>query len=132
MPAPTAFIAKMVGFYLLAFALYLTIEPTTATNTLASLMQSPPMVLVSAILALAAGLAIVLNHNVWTAGALAVIVTLVGWLSIAKGLTLLLLPPAAQPAYWSALHFSQFFFAYDVAIFLIGAYLVWGGFRHRR
>jgi len=47
--------------------------------------------LVYAIFSLAAGLAIILGHSVWSGGALPVIVTLVGWLIFAKGVVVLLL-----------------------------------------
>ena len=52
-----------------------------------------PVMLVYAAFSLAAGLAIMLGHNVWSGGTLPVIVTLVGWLIFAKGLVLLLVTP---------------------------------------
>jgi hypothetical protein len=52
------------------------------------------MMLVLGVSTLAAGLAMVLAHNIWSGDALAVIVTLMGWLTLAliKGLLFLLLP----------------------------------------
>ena len=47
-----------------------------------------PVMLVYAIISLAAGLAMILGHNVSSGGALPVAVTLVGWLILAKGLLL--------------------------------------------
>lgn len=52
-----------------------------------------PLMLVYASFSLAAGLAIILGHNVWSGGTLPVIVTLVGWLIFAKGLALLVVTP---------------------------------------
>jgi len=43
--------------------------------------------------ALCAGLALVLAHNVWSGGALPILVTIVGWISLLKGLMILILPP---------------------------------------
>jgi hypothetical protein len=58
----------------------------------------------SAIFSLAAGLAIILGHNVWSGGTLPVIVTLVGWLIFAKGLVLLVVTPEtlALLRFWTA------------------------------
>ena len=55
-----------------------------------------PVMLVYATISLAMGVAMVLGHNVWTDGALPVVVTLVGWLSLAKGVLLLFLAPDAS------------------------------------
>ena len=46
---------------------------------------------VLSIIIVAAGLAMVLAHNIWSGGAQAVVVTLVGWLTLIKGLLYLLL-----------------------------------------
>ena len=45
-------------------------------------------------LTLVAGLAIVLAHNVWRGGAMAVVVTVLGWLLLLKGAALVVIPPA--------------------------------------
>ena len=48
--------------------------------------------LFAAIVGLAMGLAMVVGHNVWSGGALPVVVTLVGWWTAIKSLALLILP----------------------------------------
>jgi hypothetical protein len=48
-----------------------------------------------AIISLAMGVLIILGHNVWSGGALPVVVTLVGWSILAKGLLLLCVAPEA-------------------------------------
>ena len=47
--------------------------------------RSGPWMLFSGMVATAAGLAIVLGHNVWSGGALAIAVTLFGWAALLKG-----------------------------------------------
>ena len=46
--------------------------------------------LLSGMVATAAGIAVVLGHNVWSGGALPVVVTLVGWAALLMGVALLL------------------------------------------
>ena len=53
--------------------------------------HSPALIFISGLFTLAAGLAIVLNHNVWTAD-WRVLITLLGWLGIIGGLIRILLP----------------------------------------
>jgi hypothetical protein len=127
----TVFLGKLIGFYLLFFALYLLVQPRTALATLTDFIQSPTLVLLCAILAVTAGLAIILNHNVWKGGAFPVVVTIIGWLALIKGLVLLLLPPSAQIAYWGSLRFSQLYYGCDGAMFVIAIYLLSSAFAAR-
>jgi hypothetical protein len=80
---------------------------------------------------LAAGLAIVLGHNVWSGGALPVVVTLVGWLILVRGLVLLFLSPAAAMGLLAGLHFEHLFYVYVALSLLFGIYLTYSGFRSR-
>jgi hypothetical protein len=70
-----------------------------------------------------AALAVVLAHNIWSGGALPVVVTLVGWISLVKGLVFLLLPPETSLAYFEALRCGQLFYAYMTVTLVIGIYL---------
>jgi hypothetical protein len=91
-------------------------------------MHDAPVLLLASMVAMAAGLAIILGHNVWSGGALPVVVTLVGWISLIKGVILLFLPPAYSLAYFEALHYGQFFYAYMSVTLAIGIYLTFSSF----
>jgi hypothetical protein len=78
---------------------------------------------------LAVGLAIVLGHNIWSGGALTVVVTVVGWAILIRGLLLLLLPPATFVKLFASFHFDQFFLLYLAIPLALGVYLTWSGFR---
>jgi len=54
------------------------------------LVRSHGLMLIGGSFNLAAGLAIVLGHNVWSGGALTVVVTLIGWLAALRGVVWLL------------------------------------------
>lgn len=59
---------------------------------------------------LAAGLAMVLAHNIWSGGALVVVVTLVGWMTLIKSLGFLFLPPEMEVRLFvERLHYQQLF-----------------------
>jgi hypothetical protein len=98
-------------------------------ETIIALMHDAPVLLLASIMAMAAGLAIVLGHNVWSGGMLPVVVTLAGWISLIKGLILLFLPPASALAYFEALRYGQFFYAYMSVTLAIGIYLTFSSFR---
>jgi vacuolar-type H+-ATPase subunit I/STV1 len=93
-----------------------------------ALMHNVPFMLLIGVITLAAGLAMVLAHNIWSGGAVPVLVTLVGWITLVKGLLFLFLPPEAMAGLYESLHYQQLFPAWAAIAILIGAYLTYGGF----
>jgi len=125
----TVFLAKLIGLFGVLIALEMIVQKDAMIGAVTQLIKDPPSLLLAGVIALGTGLAIVLGHNVWTGRALAVVVTIVGWLSLFKGLALLLvLSPTAAQAYFAALHYQQFYYAYAGFTLLLGAYLTYGAF----
>src|ERR1700686_325102 len=81
-----------------------------------------------AIISLALGLAMILGHNVWSGGALPVVVTLVGWLILAKGLLLLFLAPEALSRLFGRMQYGEHIYLYVAPSLVFGLYLTWAGF----
>jgi hypothetical protein len=52
----------------------------SAIATIKALIANPPLLLFVEVSGLAGGLAMIIGHNIWSGGALPVIITLVGWL----------------------------------------------------
>ncbi len=128
----TIYLGRLIGLYCVLLALAMVSHKQAAVETIIALMHDAPVLLLASIVAMAAGLAIVLGHNVWSGGALAVVVTLVGWISLIKGLILLFLPPAGALAYFEAFRYAQFFYAYMSVTLIIGIYLTFSSFRFSR
>jgi low temperature requirement protein LtrA len=94
------------------------------------LVLDRPLLLILGVIMVAAGLAMVLAHNLWYGGTLPVVVTLIGWLTILKGLALWLLsPPAAAQLYLQQLHYAQLYYLYAGVSLALGVYLTLAGFR---
>src|SRR5262249_2206879 len=73
----TIYLARLIGLS----AVLLVVALLARGNALImATVADGPVMLVYAIFSLAAGLAIILGHNVWSGGEVPVIVTLVGWL----------------------------------------------------
>src|SRR6516164_7197336 len=89
----TRFLSKLIGLYLILISVAMAIHKQATVDTMNALVRNAPELLVTGMIAVAAGLAIVLGHNVWSGGARPVIVTLTGWLVLIKGVLLLFLSP---------------------------------------
>ena len=85
----TVFLGKLIGLYCIIVALTLMAHKQRTVDTVKALIGNPPLLLIVEVIALIAGLAMVLGHNVWSGGALPVVVTLVGWLMTIRGAALL-------------------------------------------
>jgi hypothetical protein len=99
-----------------------------ALNAVGALVAEPGALLVLGFVVLGVGIAMVLGHSVWSGGAVPVVVTIVGWLTLLKGLFLTFLAPAGAAAYLSAVRYEQLFYIYAGVMLALGAYLTYGGF----
>jgi len=124
----TLFLSKLIGLYCILVPVSLMIHRQATIESVATVLSSPALMLLLGAITVAAGLAMVLAHNVWSGGALAVIVTLIGWLTLAKGLVVLfLLPCAAEGHLLGRLHYHRLFYPNMVISLIIGVYLLYGG-----
>ncbi len=125
----TIFLSKLFGLYFILVALLMMLHKQAVVDMVTGLLHDPSTMFVLGLLALVAGLAMVLAHNIWSGGVLPVVVTIVGWLALAKGLMFLLLFSGdAAGFYLGRLHYSQLFYVYMAICLVLGAYLTYGGF----
>lgn len=130
MSPPTIFLSRLLGLYCILVGLSMVTHKQTTVETMEALVRNPPALFIVGVIALAAGLAIILGHNIWSGGALQVVVTLVGWMSLIKGLFYLFLPPeAAVGLLIGGFHYEQLFYMYTAITLALGVYLTYGGFR---
>jgi hypothetical protein len=133
MSARTAFLSKLIGVYCILVGVVMGAQKQATLATVVALVHDSAALFVFGLILVAAGLAIILSHNIWRGGAVPVIVTLVGWLSLVKGLLFLVLPPPAAVGIglWGAAY-DQYFYVDVAASVIVGAYLTYAGFRHRK
>jgi len=132
MSSRTIFLSRLIGLYCIVIALSMMTRRQSTVETVTALLQNPSMMLIVGIITLAAGLAVVLAHNKWSGGALVVIVTLVGWITLIKGLSLLFLPHEMEVRlFLGRLHYRQLFYMYTAFSLVLGVYLTYGGFKSR-
>jgi uncharacterized membrane protein len=132
MSALTRFLSRLIGLFLILVALSLAGRRQATVETLTALTHNPPLLLVLGIVFLCAGLAIVLSHNIWSGGALPVIITLIGWITLIRGLLLLFLAPETLAALLETAHLDRLFYVYVAITLVLGAYLTYGGFRAKQ
>jgi hypothetical protein len=129
MTSRTAFLAKLIGLYCVLYALSMFIRGPATVEAVTAMLQDPAMMLALGVILLAAGLAMVLAHNIWSGGALPVMVTVVGWLTTMKAMLLLLLPAGREAVlYLNWLHYRQLFYLYAAITLVLGLWFTYRGF----
>ena len=132
MSARTLFLSRLIGLYCVVMAVSMFVRGRAFADAVMLLLNDPPLMLFVGIVTAAAGLAMVLAHNRWSGGALTVVVTVLGWTSLIKGMLLLLLAPEAEASMiLRGLHYRELYYLYAAICLALGMYLAYGGFRGR-
>jgi hypothetical protein len=90
----TLYLGKFFGLSCLLVFAVLAIRPRSSQAAITALVGDPALMLITGIVTTAAGVATVIAHNIWSGGALPVVVTLFGWITLLKGLALMAAPPS--------------------------------------
>jgi hypothetical protein len=121
----TVFLARFIGLFTVLLIAALLLRGSAIIETA---IADKPLMFTYAVISIALGLAMVLGHNVWSGGALPVVVTLVGWLILAKGLLLLFLTPEALIRQFERMQYGEHIYLYVAPTLVLGLYLTWAGF----
>jgi hypothetical protein len=92
--ATSIFLARLIGPIALLAGLALVFNRTVYRAMADEFLRSHGLIVLSGVMTLAAGLAIVLTHNVWSAD-WRVVITVLGWLFVISGIVRMGLPQHA-------------------------------------
>ena len=129
MSSRTIFLSKLLGLYCIILALAMLVNGTVIMQDLTELAHDAPVMFIVGVFTLFAGLAMVLGHNYWRGGAVTIVVTLIGWLTLLKAVLILFIPLyVATLLPLTLLQSNHFFYVRLVVTLLLGVYLIYCGF----
>jgi len=130
MTAATRFLSRLLGLYCLIVGLAMLAHKGATVAVVTSLLHDRPLMYVLGVIVVFAGLAMILVHNRWSGGPIPVTVTVIGWLTLVKGVTFLgWAPTQIADFYLGRLHYAQLYYLYSAITVALGGYLTYGGFR---
>jgi hypothetical protein len=129
MPTPTNYLSKLIGLFSMLIGFAMIARRQDMAAAIDALLHNPTLLLIFGLIALAIGLAMVLAHNIWSGGVLPVVVTVIGWLTLIRGLVLLFVPAAMVANLFEAMHFARLLYLYASISLVLGLYLTVAGFR---
>jgi hypothetical protein len=125
----TVFLARSIGLFTVLLVAGFLVRGGTAIE---ATVEDEAVMISCALISVAMGVAMVVGHNVWSGGALPVVVTLVGWLILAKGFLLLVLAPGEMTAMVRRMGYAEHYRLLLTPALILGLYLTWAGFRREQ
>ena len=129
MSQTTTYLSRLLGLYLMLMALVMFVNKQALTIASDVIAKDSSYAFLWGTLTMTAGLAMVIAHNRWLGGAPTVVVTVIGWLALLKGIAISLLSPASFAANFAAVRFQDLYYFYAGFALALGAYLTYAGFR---
>ena len=124
----TVFLSRLIGLFTLILSLALLADKESSVSAIVALVHERPLLLIIGMMGLLAGLAIVLSHNVWSGGIVPILVTLIGWLILIRGVLLILLPAGEAVRLFDVLRYEELFYFYTGVTLIVGLFLAYRGF----
>ena len=118
-------VARKIGLFTIVVVAALLVRGSAIIDATAA---DGPVMFEYAIISLGMGIAMILGHNVWSGGALPIVVTLVGWLAFIKGVMLSFATPGSVSALLQQVNYPGHIYLYLAPALVIGVYLTWAGF----
>jgi uncharacterized membrane protein len=124
----TVFLARLFGLFMTIVAVWILLDEPGFGATVQVLVHDRPATLLLSLVCLGSGLAVVLGHQIWSGGLAPVLVTLVGWLLLVRGLVLLFLPANLLESLGDTLIGARWLYFPGVVALGLGLILTYAGF----
>ena len=121
------YLAQVVGLYLILMGLILLVKRQAMMRVVTEMAKNRALIYTICVIELAAGLALVVAHNVW-AWNFQVIITIVGWLLLLEAVTYLMLPYRVFTKWVSWLNKKSVYWIGGFLAVALGLYLTNIGF----
>jgi hypothetical protein len=123
----TLYLAKLIGALLIVSALWMMVRKDVVLALMERIVGDAAVIAYIGLLRVTLGLALVIGHDIWSS-AVAVVVSLIGWLTLLRGLLLLFLPHEKLVSLYEAMGFQRNHAAYAGGALLLGGYLLIAGY----
>lgn len=124
----TIYFAQFFGLLFLILALSMLFGKKMILEALEDFAHNKGLSYLGGLIAVAAGLAMVLGHNIWNAGMLALVVTLIGWLMLVKGIMLLFVTPELYMKIYKMFDLGNSYYIISIIFLLVSLYFMYAGF----
>lgn len=123
----TVFLARFLGAFTIIETLLMLVYREHAQQRIYDVLYDRALGFTYGLITLAIGLAMITAHNIWKGGLLPIVVTLVGWLLLARGIVLQVLTPETAQQLLKSIGFEPLYYVYLIGPLVVGGYLFIAG-----
>lgn len=120
----TESIALYLGIFSVVLALSMIIRRKMTLHIVKEMVRHRAMLYLIGLIEFAAGLVVVFNHNIWSGGALTLIVTIFGWLLVVEGAMYLFIKKSLVKKMADWLHNKKAYYLLSLAYLIFGILLI--------
>ncbi|HQT82796.1 MAG TPA: hypothetical protein PLW99_01460 [Candidatus Paceibacterota bacterium] len=124
----TYFYAQLFGLAILIIGLAMLVNRRAMLTLMRELLDNRALLYLAGVMSLFLGIIVILTHNVWSGGALVVLVTLLGWALLLRACLILFLPHGALKNLFASFKFEQSYYLVTLLALLLGIFLTYYGF----
>ena len=125
----SVFLARLFGLGMTIMAIWILVDERDLAAIVQLLVHDRPATFLLSLMCLVSGLSVVLGHQIWSGGIAPILVTLVGWLLLLRGLVLLFLPANLLESLADALVGAGWLYFTGAVALGSGLILSYAGFR---
>jgi hypothetical protein len=128
MPTFTIYFAQLAGLYFIILSVILALRKRTIIDLMPKLVDNQPFVFLVAMIRIVIGLATLIGNGPWGAQTLRIVVALIGWITLIRGIAMLLVTPEQQRRlieYWRR---DVTYYVAVAIVLVLGIYLAQAGF----
>ena len=128
----TIYFARLAGLYFIILCIILIARKGIIVDLMPKMAENQPFVFVAGMIRIIIGLAVLIGNGPWGNRALSIVVALIGWITLARGVSMLLVTPEQQRKlidYWRR---DAAYYTAVVIVLILGLYLAHAGFTVRQ
>jgi hypothetical protein len=128
MTAFTMYFAQLAGLYFIILGVILIVRKSTMIELMPKMAENPPFVFLAGMIRIIIGLAVLIGNGPWGDRALSITVAFIGWITLVRGVAMLLVTPQQQRKlidYWRR---DAAYYTAVAIVVVLGLYLARAGF----
>lgn len=128
MTAFTIYFAQLAGLYFIILGIILIVRKAAIIDLMPKMAENQPFVFLAGMIRIIIGLAVLIGNGPWSNRALSIVVALIGWITLVRGVAMLLVTPQQQRKlidYWRR---EAAYYTAAAIVLGLGLYLARAGF----
>ncbi len=124
----TVYFAQLAGLYFIILGVILVVRKRVIIDLMAKMAENQPFVFLAGMIRIIVGLAILVGNGPWGSATLPIVVALIGWVTLIRGVAMLLVTQTQEQKLIEFWRQDVTYYTAIVIVVALGFYLVRAGF----